>query len=52
MTADKITLRIYLTIKGCQAGGSFWAVNEAIEDEYQGRDLDELRTMAEWEAAA
>ena len=51
MSDDKMGKLTYLTVKACQAGGSFWVVQEAVAStalSHPEWDLVERRSFAEW----
>jgi len=49
---DKMGKLTYLTVKACQAGGSFWVVQEAVASTALAHpewNLTERRSFSEWE---
>ena len=52
---DRMGKLTYLTVKACQAGGSFWVVQEAVAStalSHPEWDLDERRSFEGWEGEA
>jgi hypothetical protein len=51
--SDEMSKLTYLTVKACQAGGSFWVVQEAVAStalSHPEWDLTVRRSFSEWEA--
>ena len=55
MSDDRMSRLTYLTVKACQAGGTFWVVQEAVAStalSHPEWDLTEKKSFAEWEDEA